>query len=293
MTADGLVIVDKPAGLTSHDVVSRMRRIAATRRVGHAGTLDPMATGVLVLAVGQATRLLQYLELGDKSYHARIRLGQATTTDDREGTVVLEASAAEITEAQLRAAVGALTGEILQVPASVSAIKVDGQRAYKRVRDGEDVQLSPRPVTVRRFDVIAVERSGPLLDLDVEVDCSGGTYVRSLARDLGATLGVGGHLTALRRVQVGRFGIAEARTLADLADAGDPVSVSIADAAAAVMPVRPVDATEVSELSFGRALPPTGASGLYAAIGPDGGLAAVLREDERSARPILVLPAST
>jgi tRNA pseudouridine55 synthase len=268
-----------------------MRRIAGTRRVGHAGTLDPMATGVLVLAVGQATRLLQYLELGEKCYHARIRLGQTTATDDADGPVVQEVSAAAIGAEQVLAAIAPLTGEIMQVPSSVSAIKVDGQRAYKRVRDGEDVQLAPRPVTVRRFDVTGFSSAGPLLDLDVVVQCSAGTYVRALARDLGAGLDVGGHLTLLRRVQVGRFGIAEARTLAELAAMDDPVSVSIADAAAAVMPVRAVDAAEVSELSYGRTLPPVGVSGLHAAVGRDGALVAVLREDDRFARPILVLRA--
>jgi tRNA pseudouridine55 synthase len=284
------VIVDKPAGLTSHDVVARMRRIAGTRRVGHAGTLDPMATGVLVLAVGQATRLLQYLELGDKCYHARIRLGQTTATDDADGPLVHETSAAAIGEEQVRAALAPLTGQIMQIPSSVSAIKVNGERAYKRVRDGEDVQLAPRPVTVRRFDLTAFRPAGPLLDLDVVVECSAGTYVRALARDLGSGLGVGGHLTSLRRVQVGRFGITDARTLADLAAMDEPVSVSIADAAAAAMSVRAVDAAEVSELFYGRALSPVGVAGLYAAIGPDGVLAAVLREDDRAARPILVLP---
>ncbi len=213
------MIVDKPAGRTSHDVVGAMRRLAHTRRVGHAGTLDPMATGVLVLGVNKATRLLHHLVLTDKAYDATIRLGQATVTDDAEGELVSVASATAVTDDAVRAAMVPLSGAIEQVPSSVSAIKVGGQRSYQRVRDGEAVELAARPVTVSRFEALAFRRVGELLDVDVTVECSSGTYVRALARDLGAALGVGGHLTALRRTRVGPFTLDVARTLDDLADA--------------------------------------------------------------------------
>jgi tRNA pseudouridine55 synthase len=291
MSADGLAILDKPAGMTSHDVVSRFRRIAGTRRVGHAGTLDPMATGVLVLAVGQATRLLRFLELGDKQYLAGIRLGQATTTDDAEGEVLRAVSAAGVSEADVRAAIAPLTGDILQVPSSVSAIKVDGQRAYKRVRDGESVQLAARPVTVHRFDIDTFTTKDKLVDVQVDVECSSGTYVRALARDLGGALGVGGHLVSLRRVRVGRFTIAQARTLDELASADRPVMVPMADAARTAMPVRTVSADEATELSFGRSLAASGIAGAHAAIGPDGALVAILVDGGSAARPVLVLAA--
>ncbi len=214
--SDGLLVVDKPAGWTSHDVVARGRRIAGTRKVGHAGTLDPMATGVLLLGVGRATRLLGHLALTTKGYDATIRLGQRTITDDAEGEVV-ETVAADATEEEIIAAIARLTGEIDQVPSSVSAIKIDGRRSYARVRAGEDVDIPARPVTVSEFSVSAVRRHDDgLVDVDVHVECSTGTYVRALARDLGGLLGVGGHLTALRRTRVGPFGLDRASTLEEL-----------------------------------------------------------------------------
>jgi tRNA pseudouridine55 synthase len=292
-TPSGLVVVDKPQGLTSHDVVARMRRLAHTRRVGHAGTLDPMATGVLVLGVGPGTKLLHHLFLVDKAYTATIRLGEATDTDDAEGRQVSVASSAAIDDALVRAAVQPLTGPILQVPSAVSAIKVDGKRAYQRIRDGETVQLTARPVTVSRFEVLELRRPTPvLLDVDVEVECSSGTYVRALARDLGSALGVGGHLTALRRTRVGSFGIDIARTLEELAELDDPVTLPLTDAVRAAMPVRAIDADEARELSFGRSLPTTGLAGVHAAIAPDGSVAALLREDDGRARPVLVFAAA-
>ncbi|HWN32921.1 MAG TPA: tRNA pseudouridine(55) synthase TruB, partial [Pseudonocardia sp.] len=203
----GLVVVDKPGGLTSHDVVGRLRRLLGTRKIGHAGTLDPMATGVLVLGVERATRLLGHLALDTKAYAATIRLGVATSTDDAEGEVTATRDAGAVDEAEVRAGMAALTGAIEQVPSSVSAIKVDGKRAYRRVRDGEQVELAARPVTVAEFALDAVHRGDGHTDLDVRVECSSGTYVRALARDLGAGLGVGGHLTALRRTRVGPFGL--------------------------------------------------------------------------------------
>jgi tRNA pseudouridine55 synthase len=212
----GLVIVDKPGGMTSHDVVARIRRLAHTRRVGHAGTLDPMATGVLVIGVEKATRLLGHLMLTEKTYEATIRLGQSTTTDDAEGEPTGGSPASGVTRAALDAEVAKLTGEILQVPSSVSAIKVNGQRAYKLTRAGEAPELAARPVTVYEFTVTAVRQAGDYLDLDATVRCSSGTYIRALARDLGAGLGTGGHLTALRRTAVGPYDITRAHTLNDL-----------------------------------------------------------------------------
>lgn len=284
----GLTIVDKPAGWTSHDVVARMRRLAHTRKVGHAGTLDPMATGVLVVGVGGATRLLHHLVLTDKAYTATIRLGQGTVTDDAEGEVTVTRPADGVDEASVRAAVSPLTGDILQVPSAVSAIKVGGERSYKRVRDGEAVELTARPVTVGRFDVAAVRRSPGLLDVDVEVECSSGTYVRALARDLGAALGVGGHLTVLRRTRVGPFGLEMARTLDELAELEDAVTLPLAEAVRACMPVREIDPEQARELSFGRPLPAAGYDGTHAAVTADGTVVALLAESDARARPVLV-----
>ncbi|WP_255361996.1 tRNA pseudouridine(55) synthase TruB, partial [Mycobacterium sp. 1081908.1] len=214
----GLVVVDKPAGMTSHDVVGRCRRIFSTRRVGHAGTLDPMATGVLVIGVERATKILGLLTAASKSYAATIRLGQTTSTEDAEGEVLQTVPAGHVTDSQIEAAVAGLRGDIEQVPSAVSAIKVDGRRAYRLVREGQTVELAARPVRIERFEVLAVRRDGDVIDVDVDVDCSSGTYIRALARDLGAALGVGGHLTALRRTRVGRFGLDRARSLEDLAE---------------------------------------------------------------------------
>jgi tRNA pseudouridine55 synthase len=283
----GLVIVDKPAGMTSHDVVSRMRRIAGTRRVGHAGTLDPMATGVLVLGVERATRLLGHLALTRKSYDATIRLGQTTVTDDAEGEVTATAAAAGVTDAGIAAVVATLTGDIEQVPSAVSAIKVDGKRAYARVRSGEEVALAARPVTVDRFDVLA-RRPGPdgAVDLDVTVDCSAGTYIRALARDLGAALGVGGHLTALRRTRVGPFDLGAARTLEALA--ADPVVLPLSAAVATAFPRRDVTAEEAGRLSHGGRLPAGGLAGPYGVFGPDGEVVALLEDRGGEARSLVV-----
>ena len=286
--SDGLVIVDKPGDMTSHDVVARLRRLARTRKVGHAGTLDPMATGVLVVGVGKATRLLTHLVLADKAYSATIRLGQSTVTDDAEGEVVSNASAAAVTEDQVRTTMTRYTGDIDQVPSAVSAIKVDGQRAYRRVRDGEQVTLAARPVRVARFDLLAARRDGDLLDVDVVVECSSGTYVRALARDLGAALGTGGHLTALRRTRVGPFDLDQARTLDELAALDDPVTLPLADAVRAAMPVRTVDDDEVRALSYGKALAASGIDVVHGALGVDGTAVALLRDDGDEARPVIV-----
>jgi tRNA pseudouridine55 synthase len=284
-----LVIVDKPAGWTSHDVVGRMRRLARTRRVGHAGTLDPMATGVLVIGVGAATRLLHHLVLTDKAYTATIRLGQTTVTDDAEGELTGGSSTEAIGDEQVLAQLLPLTGDIMQVPSAVSAIKVDGQRSYKRVRDGETVELPARPVTVSRFDALALSRPRPeWIDVDVLVECSSGTYVRALARDLGRALGVGGHLTALRRTRVGPFTLEHARTLDDLAELDDPVGLPLGEAVRTALAVRDIDADEARELSYGRALEPQGIAGTYGALTADGTPVALLQESDGRARPVLV-----
>jgi tRNA pseudouridine55 synthase len=292
---EGLVIVDKPAGWTSHDVVARMRRLAGTRKVGHAGTLDPMATGVLVLGVQRATRLLTFLIGADKEYTATIRLGASTLTDDAEGEVLTRTDAAMVTEAEVRRGVQELTGELAQVPSSVSAIKVDGKRSYVRARAGERVELAARPVTVHRFDVRAFRRSedggSPVLDVDVEVDCTSGTYIRALARDLGAALGVGGHLTALRRTRVGPYRIEAARTVADLETSLQVLP--LAEAARAALPARELTDDEARKLAHGQRLRAVGqASGPVAAFAPDGRLIGIVEESGPTARPLLVLATS-
>jgi tRNA pseudouridine55 synthase len=286
-TPSGLVLVDKPAGLTSHDVVARTRRLAGTRRVGHAGTLDPMATGVLVLGVERATRLLGHLALTDKTYDATIRLGVSTVTDDAEGEVVTTASAAHLQDDEIRAAVGRMTGAIQQVPSSVSAIKVDGKRAYAKVRAGDTVELAARPVTVHSFDVHATRRTGDVVDLDTTVVCSSGTYVRALARDLGAALGVGGHLTALRRTRVGPYDVADARTLEQLESSFAVMPIAVA--ARGAFPRRDVDGAQARLLSHGGQLlwESTG-SGPVAVFGPDGTFLALVEERAGRAKPLAV-----
>lgn len=292
MVTAGLVIVDKPAGLTSHDVVGRLRRIVGTRKVGHAGTLDPMATGVLVVGVDKATRLLHHLVLADKAYTATVRLGRSTSTDDAEGEPTGGAPATGLDDGAVRAAMRSLTGDIQQMPSSVSAIKINGKRAYQLARDGETVSLDARPVTVSRFDPLAFERVGEYLDVEVAVECTSGTYVRALARDLGAALGAGGHLTTLRRTRVGPFGLDSARTLEALAAADDPVALPLAAAVRAAMPVRDVDTDEARALSYGKALTPRGIDGTHAAIDAAGTVVALLAEHDGLARPVLVFAAA-
>lgn len=291
MHSDGLIVVDKAGGMTSHDVVSRIRRLARTRRVGHGGTLDPMATGVLIIGVGRATRLLTYVIGSGKGYAATIRLGQSTVTDDAEGEVVETTAADAVTDDAIRAGLAAQTGEIDQVPSAVSAIKVNGERAYKRVRDGEQVELAARRVTVSRLDVRAIRRDLPgVVDVDVDLDVSSGTYIRAIARDLGAALGVGGHLTALRRTAVGGFALAEAATLTELEQrAPDVITLPLADAARRCFPQRTADAAEAKVLSHGGPLEPAGIDGPYAVFGPDGGLLAIVSERAGRARAEIVL----
>jgi tRNA pseudouridine55 synthase len=292
MSADGLIVVDKPAGMTSHDVVARIRRLAKTRRVGHGGTLDPMATGVLIIGVNRATRLLTYVIGSGKSYTATIRLGQSTITDDAEGETTAVADVAGVTDDAIRAGLAAQTGEIDQVPSAVSAIKIDGRRAYKRVRDGETVELPARRVTIERLEVLDIRRldDPAVIDVDIDVECSSGTYIRAIARDLGATLGVGGHLTALRRTAVGRMTLAEAVTLEQLEErAPDVVGLSLAEAARQAFPQRTATPEEARILSHGGPLEPVGIGGPYAIFDPDGEVLAIVSERAGRARAEIVL----
>jgi tRNA pseudouridine55 synthase len=288
----GLVIVDKPAGMTSHDVVGRCRRIFGTRKVGHAGTLDPMATGVLVVGVDRATKLLGLLTATDKSYAATIRLGQTTTTEDAEGEVVETTPTGHVTDEQIGHAVAALRGEIDQVPSAVSAIKVGGQRAYKLAREGQTVELAARRVRIDRFDVLAIRRVDGFTDVDVAVDCTSGTYIRALARDVGITLAVGGHLTALRRTRVGRFGLDEASTLDALADT-PRLSHSLDEACLLAFPRRDLTAEEAESTRHGRALQPAGIGGVYAAVAPDASVLALLEDGPQRTKAVVVLRPAT
>jgi len=291
-----LLLVDKPGGMTSHDVVAIARRVLSVRKVGHAGTLDPMATGLLVLGVGAATRLLGHLSGSDKTYEATVRLGQATVTDDREGDVTATTSAAGVTDDAVRAALAARVGPLQQVPSSVSAVKVDGRRSYDRVRAGEEFELAARSVTVHSIDVHRVHRStADLVDVDVTVRCSTGTYIRAIARDVGAALGVGGHLTALRRTSSGPFATDQARRVEDAAGtlAGEgtgPGVLGLADAARAVFPARELTAEEAVALGHGQRVPATGTSGLHAAVAPDGRLVALVEDDGPIARVAVGFP---
>lgn len=253
MTGSGLMLIDKPQGITSHDVVARVRRLAGTRKVGHAGTLDPMATGLLIVGLNSSTRLLTYVVGAQKEYRATIRLGASTLTDDAEGEILTRASPEEcerVTEQEIRVGIAGLTGAILQVPSLVSAIKVNGQRSYARVRAGEDVVLEARPVTVSAFDLLGVERGDDFLDLDVRVECSSGTYIRALARDLGTSVALGGHLVALRRTTVGPFDVQHAHDLDSLVV--ENAIVSAADAAATLFRVLEVSTEQARDLGNGK-----------------------------------------
>lgn len=283
-----IVLVDKPGGMTSHDVVARARRALGTRKIGHAGTLDPMATGLLVLGVEGATRLLTYLVGLDKTYHATIRLGQATTTDDAEGEIITSSDACRVSDDAIAHGIGTLTGRIAQVPSSVSAIKVDGRRAYDLVRAGEEVELKSREVTVSRFEATDERRNNGLVDLDVEVDCSSGTYIRALARDLGSSLGVGGHLTALRRTRVGPFGVDEA---SDTDNIGTR-TLTPAEAAAAVLPVMEVTEEEARDLRHGKKLANADRAEFYpaAAVDPSGALVGIIEKRGSSIKSVMNMP---
>jgi tRNA pseudouridine55 synthase len=287
----GILLIDKPAGITSHDVVARTRKRAGTRKVGHAGTLDPMATGLLVLGINNSTRLLTYLVGLDKEYFATIRLGSATNTDDAQGEpigVVDLARVDELTEATVSAALTPLRGAISQVPSSVSAIRVDGKRAYTLVREGETVELAPRSVTVSALEVLHSRREGAFYDLDVRVRCSSGTYIRAIARDLGAALGVGGHLIALRRSMIGPFSVADAAELESLDVAA--ALLPPAEIATALFPVFALDGDQAVDLGHGKRLVaqrPEGPPGPIAAIAPDGRLVGLVQFADGIGTPIV------
>ncbi len=278
--------MDKPAGMTSHDVVARIRREFGTRKVGHAGTLDPMATGVLILGIERGTKFLAHMVAATKAYDATIRLGASTTTDDFEGEILTETSAEHITDEQALAEIKKLTGDIMQKPAKVSAIKIDGKRAYQRVRDGEEVDIPARPVTVSRFDVNA-SRTNPR-EFDVTVECSSGTYIRSLARDLGESLGVGGHLTALRRTAVGPFLLADASPIDNL-----QLSLTLDEAIVRCYPRLDVTEEEAAKLAMGQWLEPRGLKETHAAVGPDGRSVALIKEQGKRLATVFVAHPST
>ncbi len=288
----GIVVIDKPAGMTSHDVVARCRRIFSTRRVGHAGTLDPMATGVLVIGVDRATKILGLLTAASKSYAATIRLGQTTFTEDAEGELLHSVSAEHLTDEAIAAAVAGLRGDIQQVPSAVSALKVGGRRAYRLVREGHDVALEARPVRIDRFEVRDVRSHDQLVDVDVEIDCSSGTYIRALARDLGAALGVGGHLASLRRTRVGCFELDQARSLDDLAE-HPRLNWTLDEACLLVFPRRDLTAEEAEATSNGRPLSAAGIDGVYAASDADGRVIALLRDEGPRTKSVVVLRPAT
>lgn len=292
LARSGLVVVDKPAGMTSHDVVGKLRRYFHTRKVGHAGTLDPMATGVLVVGLERGTKFLAHMVASTKAYDATIRLGMATHTDDAEGDRTWGESAENLSEETIAQEISNLTGDIMQRPAAVSAIKIDGKRAHERVRAGENVEIPARPVTVSRFDVTELRREGDFVDLDVSVSCSSGTYIRSLARDLGEALGVGGHLTALRRTEVGPFTLDDALPLLTLEE--NPVlSLSLDEALARSYPVLDVTEDEARALAMGKWLQPRGLKGTYAAVDPEGRSIALVKEKGKRLATVFVARPST
>ncbi|HPY23545.1 MAG TPA: tRNA pseudouridine(55) synthase TruB [Mycobacterium sp.] len=288
----GLVVVDKPGGMTSHDVVSRCRRLLGTRKVGHAGTLDPMATGVLVVGVERATKILGLLTATAKSYSATIRLGRTTTTEDAEGDVLQDIPAGSVSEDAILAGIAGLRGQINQRPSAVSAVKVGGKRAYQLVREGQDVELPARTVRIDRFALLEMRRAGSFTDLDVEVDCSSGTYIRALARDLGEMLGVGGHLTALRRTRVGCFGLDQARTLDQLAE-HPRLSYTLDEACLLAFPRRDITAAQADDASHGRPLAAAGVDGVWAAADPEGRVIALLEDRGAATKSVVVIRPAT
>ncbi|WKD61436.1 tRNA pseudouridine synthase B [Corynebacterium ciconiae DSM 44920] len=292
LARSGLVVVDKPQNMTSHDVVGRLRRIFGTRKVGHAGTLDPMATGVLVVGIERGTKFLAHLVADTKTYSATIRLGAATTTDDSEGEILTQHDASPISDEQIHAGIERLRGEIMQRPSSVSAIKIQGRRAHELVREGVDVEIPERPVTIFSFEVHAISRTATWVDIDCTVHCSSGTYIRSLARDLGAFLGVGGHLTALRRSAVGPFTLDKATTLEQLEASAD-LSLSLDQAMAASFSTLSLSPDEATALSMGKWLSPRGLRGVHAGIAPDGRAIALVKEQGKRLSTVFVARPST
>ena len=288
---DGFLVVDKAPAMTSHDVVAVARKALGTRKVGHAGTLDPMATGVLVLGFGNGTRLLQYITDGDKSYIATVVLGAATVTDDQEGEVISEADASNISDEQIKSGLSKMVGEIQQRPSSVSAVKVAGERAYDRVRAGEVFELAARTITISSLIVLDIRRSGTRIEIDIDVTCSAGTFIRAIARDLGNDLEVGGHLSALRRTRVAGFSLDQAISFEAL-KGQEFTALEIADVARQTFAVRELALDEVAELSFGRPLTSNASDEIFAALSPDNRLIALLKNDIGKAKPIAVFAAA-
>ena len=288
---DGFLVVDKAGGMTSHDVVAVGRKALGTRKVGHAGTLDPMATGVLVLGFGNGTRLLQYITDGDKSYVATILLGSSTITDDKEGEVLISTDASEVNDGDIEKILKAMIGTIAQRPSSVSAVKVGGERAYDRVRAGEKFELESRQITISQLDILAIRHLAATTEVDIEVTCSAGTFIRAIARDLGEALKVGGHLSALRRTRVAGFGEKDAVSFQDLKDQNF-TPLKLADVARVTFSVRELTLEEVTELSFGRPLSENGTTSITAAMSPDNRLIALLKDDGIHAKPIAVFAAA-
>ena len=287
----GFLVVDKEPGMTSHDVVAIGRRALGTRKVGHAGTLDPMATGILVLGFNNGTRLLQYITDGDKTYQATVVLGAATITDDVEGEVISTADTSAVTDEQITAELAKMRGTIMQRPSSVSAVKIDGERAYERVRSGEEVVLPAREVTISQLDVLAIRRLEKGIEIDIEVTCSAGTFIRAIARDCGAALEVGGHLNSLRRSRVAGFGLDRAVSLQQL-KSGEFTTLDLADVARATFPVREIALDEKLELSFGRTLSANTDDQIYAGISAANELIALLQNVDGKAKPIAVFAAA-
>ncbi len=289
--SDGFLIVDKAPGMTSHDVVAIGRRALNTRKVGHAGTLDPMATGVLVLGFNNGTRLLQYITDGDKSYTATIVLGASTTTDDHEGEVTSTSNASQVSDDEIKRILATMVGEIMQRPTNVSAIKIDGKRAYDRARSGEEFELPARKVTISQLDIVEIRHNDATTEVDIEVTCSAGTYIRAIARDLGAELTVGGHLNVLRRTRVASFTLDQAIEV-DQLKGGNLETLELADVARATFSVRELEFDEVNELSFGRPLSANAGEEIFAALSPDNRLIALLKNSADRAKPIAVFAAA-
>ena len=289
--SDGFLVVDKAPGMTSHDVVAIGRRALNTRKVGHAGTLDPMATGVLVLGFNNGTRLLQYITDGDKSYTATIVLGASTTTDDHEGEILTTADATGVSDEDIKRILGAMVGDIMQRPTNVSAIKVDGKRAYDRARSGEEFELPARKVTISQLDILDIRRKEATTLVDIAVTCSAGTYIRAIARDLGAELKVGGHLNVLRRTRVVGFTLDQAIGI-DQLKGGNVKTFDLADVARATFSVRELTDDEVKELSFGRPLTVNAGEEIFAALSPDNRLIALLKNSIDKAKPVAVFAAA-
>jgi tRNA pseudouridine55 synthase len=289
--SDGFLVVDKAPGMTSHDVVAIGRRALNTRKVGHAGTLDPMATGVLVLGFNNGTRLLQYITDGDKSYTATIVLGASTTTDDHEGEITATADASQVSDEDIKRILATMVGEIMQRPTNVSAIKVDGKRAYDRARSGEEFELPARKVTISQLDILDIRHKEATTLVDIAVTCSAGTYIRAIARDLGAELSVGGHLNVLRRTRVAGFTLDQSIGI-DQLKGGNVTTLDLADVARATFPVRELEFEEVNELSFGRPLSPNAGDEIFAALSPDNRLIALLKNSVDKAKPVAVFAAA-